>query len=385
MLNTPRVKELLEGNSKQFQKVFDIPFPPNFHYVYTSTEEEFEFDKLPVEFFVNWIQPSINKGVKLILFDNSSESLFKSYVDRIEDIISQLNYTADVKFFFATAALNAPEAYAEYCSRRNVKQKIIMLYANTFELYTKWFYEGYLETAPLANFIIKQRPKKFLCFNKVARNHRVALLAKLLENNLINDSYISFGKGDGNNFIDNIDTYPEIIQQNKHIFPLVLNIAGFHDNPAGIKFADTMYYRNSYFSVVTETCFYTDDMLVDYVPGGEFRNTLNSVFFTEKTYKPIVMKHPFIIVGRYNSLHQLRKLGYKTYSPFIDETYDLIKDDNERLNTIVTEINRLSTMSDLDAVNWLQGVKSIADYNHNVFMSRKSIFTNMDKLKKSLL
>ena len=45
-------------------------------------------------------------------------------------------------------------------------------------------------------------------------------------------------------------------------------------------------------------------------------------FITEKTYRNIKYKKPFIIMGQHISLASLHKLGYKTFHPLIDESYD---------------------------------------------------------------
>ena len=47
-----------------------------------------------------------------------------------------------------------------------------------------------------------------------------------------------------------------------------------------------------------------------------------TVFITEKTYKAINMRHPFLIMGNPGSLQHLRELGYKTFHPHLDESYD---------------------------------------------------------------
>jgi hypothetical protein len=45
-------------------------------------------------------------------------------------------------------------------------------------------------------------------------------------------------------------------------------------------------------------------------------------YFTEKTYKPIVTKTPFLMVSTAGYLQYLRGLGFKTFSSLIDEKYD---------------------------------------------------------------
>ena len=41
-------------------------------------------------------------------------------------------------------------------------------------------------------------------------------------------------------------------------------------------------------------------------------------------------------------LKRLQILGYKTFSPYIDESYDLIENNKERFYAIVNEIDRIN-------------------------------------------
>ena len=54
-------------------------------------------------------------------------------------------------------------------------------------------------------------------------------------------------------------------------------------------------------------------------------------FITEKTTKPIRAGIPFVIVGGHHFLKRLRKMGFKTFSPLIDESYDNEIDDEKRI------------------------------------------------------
>jgi hypothetical protein len=92
-------------------------------------------------------------------------------------------------------------------------------------------------------------------------------------------------------------------------------------------------------------------------------DTYPGVFFSEKIYKCLALKHPFVLVSTYGSLSELRKRGYKTFSPYIDESYDDIKDDDSRLNAITNEINRLCTLSSEDWIQFTSSIKEIVDHN----------------------
>jgi hypothetical protein len=50
--------------------------------------------------------------------------------------------------------------------------------------------------------------------------------------------------------------------------------------------------------------------------------TGNTFFPTEKTFRPILLKTPFIVQGPKNFLRNLKKLGFKTFATWWDEGYD---------------------------------------------------------------
>ena len=75
-------------------------------------------------------------------------------------------------------------------------------------------------------------------------------------------------------------------------------------------------------------------------------NFIDCITFTEKTYKFIMAKMPFILCGMPGALAVLRETGYKTFSPWINEAYDLIENDEDRAVAIAEEIERLCSMSD---------------------------------------
>jgi hypothetical protein len=65
------------------------------------------------------------------------------------------------------------------------------------------------------------------------------------------------------------------------------------------------------------------------------------------------------------SLKVLREQGYKTFSPFINETYDLIENDEERSVAIADEITRLCQQTDEWWYETLVELQPRLDHNFN--------------------
>jgi len=94
-------------------------------------------------------------------------------------------------------------------------------------------------------------------------------------------------------------------------------------------------------------------------------NTLSC--FTEKTAKPLIAKRLFVVFSGYKFLHNLRRLGFKTFSDVIDESYDLILNDTVRYSMAFEQVKQLCNM---DQSLVLKKIESIVDYNHDLIMSQ---------------
>ena len=108
-------------------------------------------------------------------------------------------------------------------------------------------------------------------------------------------------------------------------------------------------YLNSYFSIVTETAF----------PEKTY-------FSTEKIYRPMLHFHPFIVYGSPYTLKNLRELGFKTFSPYIDESYDEVISPFRRMQKITKEVKRLCSMSKEDLHKWYYGMLDILEHNREL-------------------
>lgn len=94
-------------------------------------------------------------------------------------------------------------------------------------------------------------------------------------------------------------------------------------------------------------------------------------FPTEKMYKPIACHRPFIVFSTPWFLKEFKNLGYKTFHPYIDESYDDIQDDVERLNAIAKEVERLCNLTDADFINLMENCKKITEHNFKIMENLK--------------
>ena len=70
-------------------------------------------------------------------------------------------------------------------------------------------------------------------------------------------------------------------------------------------------------------------------------------------------------------MNELKKLGFKTFHPYIDESYDKEVNANKRFSMIETEIDKLCSMSKQEIHDWYWSMEEVYKHNynhlHNVF------------------
>ena len=62
----------------------------------------------------------------------------------------------------------------------------------------------------------------------------------------------------------------------------------------------------------------------------------------------------------------MRTLGYKSFAPHINESYDWIEDDELRLEAIMNEVERLCNFTDIEWMDFQTNVQSIVEHNFNL-------------------
>jgi hypothetical protein len=266
--------------------------------------------------------------------------------------------------------MGARDIHDRYCVEQGVTRPIYVTVVNAWEHAVR-----HTSNHQDQQYLTGNKDKLFVCFNRISRAHRIALIALLYERNLVDRGYYSFflGAHGGATFHQCMDdtktkTTPELfslvnaqIMEHFPEFPLRLNVESISQNVNYHQESDRQYYDTAYFSLVTETFFFKTVSL-----GFDEE----SVFFSEKTFKPIYAKHPFITLNRPYALQSLRKLGYKTFSPFFNESYDLIENDEQRLGAVVDEVERLSRLTPEEWVTWSLGIAEIVEHNYYVLHNK---------------
>ena len=211
------------------------------------------------------------------------------------------------------------------------------------------FWLNYLDVKSYQPIEFKPKTEKyhFLAYNRNPRRHRVFFLSKLHERGLL-----TFGKISSNTF--HLESYQhenwyESIIKLHDVVPIII------DKSLDINWANDITlndYEETFVSVVTES-------LVD-------RNTL---FLSEKIFKPIALGHPFIVLGNTGTLKYLRDNGFKTFDKWFDESYDEEDELEHRIIKIVNVIEEIKNKSLEELVSIRNEMKEICLYNRNRFIN----------------
>ena len=128
---------------------------------------------------------------------------------------------------------------------------------------------------------------------------------------------------------------------------------------------------------------------VNDINSSAFSIVLETIFdsrihLTEKTLKPIATGHPFLIANGSGTLEYLRTYGFKTFSPWINESYDLEPDNNKRLKMIAKEMHRLENLPKEELDTIIMQCLKIAEYNKSIFFSESFFNQVVQELKTNV-
>lgn len=96
---------------------------------------------------------------------------------------------------------------------------------------------------------------------------------------------------------------------------------------------------------------------------------------TEKTLRSLACGRPFLLLSCAGSLNLLRQYGFETFSPFLDESYDLEPDCKTRIDMVIKEMQRISNMPNRKKSHLVKQLYHIARRNKDRFFGPN--FTKM--------
>ena len=92
-------------------------------------------------------------------------------------------------------------------------------------------------------------------------------------------------------------------------------------------------------------------------------------FLTEKIFKPICFRMPFVLSSTAGSLEYLKRYGFKTFNSLWDESYDQITDNHQRLSAIAELLWDLDNLSRHEMLEIHKFSRDIVEHNYQHFYS----------------
>lgn len=312
----------------------------------------------------------LQSGNCLFIIDNSLEGFHDDWIFEFLHSECKKYSISPSKVIYITGNLNVRNSYQNWI-KINPQEELL----NSFEyphfqtdvlLFSRELPNEYTPAPPTFEEQLEYKKnnleniKLFSFLNLKPRIHRIQLYILLYFKNLLKKGMVSledFGSHDedfqgnnpenykfcGNNFSEEFvnkvkETLPSRIEGKSNREPGVPYVTRFHPNVA----------LNSWVQVVSETYFYENS---------------NTLFISEKTFKVIASSQPFIIFGNKGSLRELKKLGYKTFDKWWDESYDEM-DDCDRMNAIAKVLEDIDKIQ--NKLEWFSEMKDVIEHNKNL-------------------
>jgi hypothetical protein len=348
---------------------FIYPIKPNAIFNQFTGVNTGQGNRLNGEYFWKYISKKamelIKEGRATIFLDYSMEP----YIDKdtylaLHECLRHSDIPTN-SIILCVNSFNAQQCYETWFPEEERKLKVRNL-PFCYD-HSSWYYADALETGQ--NICMNEqdflathntiRKNHFLMKIRNGRSQRLAFLYKMATDNLLklgdwsfllnspyNEvavdatlSHFNFTEVNLETVKQLHDTAPHFLQSEQHISQYSVN--AWTD-------VDFQSYSNCYFEICFETFIH-----------GEYKS------LTEKVFKPLVNYSPFLLVAYPGALKLLRELGFKTFSPYINESYDEIEDTNLRLQALYAEITRLCSMTKEELHAWYWGMKDILIHNHN--------------------
>jgi len=319
----------------------------------------------------------IHSGSCFVVIDYSREGFSDWMFPSIYEAVGRCCLPAP-QVILISGDLNCEREHATYVQAHGVTP-IRVHYANMF----RQLVADAVKATPHSAHAGSSCRAKYLSLNRRNRLHRVLLVSRLCRDGLLDSGLVSLPKSfDGLQNEErilwealNLAVPASILDELRSDYPKLaprLSLVVDTDDLTphlGETYPDWPY-RESWFSIVTETLF--------------FGSPPSQLFITEKLWKPIAAMHPFVLFGHANSLATIRSLGFLTFDPLIDESYDSVADHELRFNLAYGEVARLASSSEESLASMYRQLEERLEHNCALLRSTDDCKTSFQWLDQYL-
>lgn len=296
----------------------------------------------------------LQQGHAMILFDQSLEGYQTTWLwEYFHKDCDQFKINPEA-VVYTTGNLLAKEQYKNWADEHGITKRLNVIPYSHFEADVFSMAEDQnIDMSFEKQITYKQQHladiKSYNCLQKRLRAHRIWFYIYLYKDDLLDHGLVSMNKYDHHaNYFEGRHLPDNIVEEANTLLPLL--VYGKNNN----EHDDNFYIRR----ILDNVCL---DTWVSVVSEASFSDYDHTLFLSEKVFKPIACFHPFIVVGNKGSLKELRKLGYKTFDGFIDESYDDLPT-FERYDAIIESIKKIIAIE--DKVSWYKSMEDILIHNY---------------------
>ncbi len=329
---------------------------------------------------IRHIAEEVTSQGKILLLDNTKEGFTFNIPFIYEELVLGKNIPED-KIFLLSGAKDIDiviSNVAKKYDRKPIQSKWYLFWPYTIVNQTvherlHFLYSSFLDQQ--FEYRKNNFKKVYINLNRRWRMHRTAMVTHLTAKNLLDHGYVSLTKSDDG--ITWHSYYDYILEEHKNYLPsynilqeyrltmyrsepLTVDKSELVEDQAHIKDSIESYMWESVINLVSETNFYTSMKTLK--GDGTILNEPTK-FISEKTCKPILYHQPFIMISVPYFLDMLRELGFKTFHPYIDESYDTELNDAKRMMMIVKQVERFSKYSRSELQEFLDSTRDICRHN----------------------
>lgn len=161
--------------------------------------------------------------------------------------------------------------------------------------------------------------------NRSPRVTRLYLLNKIRQNSKYQNLYIKwFQMSESNGPVPTFASINQVLgDDTENFLRYEKNYPNFTATPESELCISVEDFRNSYLNLVVES------------------RLENIGYLTEKIYKPLRTGQLFLVQGPSGTVQYLRNIGFDTFDDFIDHSYDMIENWQERSDAMLSELSRI--------------------------------------------
>lgn len=311
-----------------------------------------EYDKVTHHSDIGNLYQHIPHNDIAIRFDNcfapvNLETIFNSSILQI--IETTILHGHEVLFYVPTEPFTKQDLRA--CSKylkNNIRNKIHYVNCNPnifdysdfdmklyyIDYFSLWSVTGNIQWTSQVNY--KKDSKDFLALAFIVRPGKQIMLDALKENGLYTKGYIT----DSNNIIDNLD-------DSKGRYNMRSMTGEYQKHP-------------NFMNITPWTKAVHFELVIDDTESNA------PLYASEKIYRAIYNKMPFIVYGKKGYLQLLKDLGYKTFDTIFDESYDELENREDKALIIAKEISNFCNLEEAKKQDLIKSVNDIIEHNYKI-------------------